>query len=400
MKTIVQEKVAQAVDILKEKKVDLWLTFVRETVAGYDPVLPMIFGQQTLTWESALLISATGETICILGNLDQTLAEDTGAYQTIIGYDQSIRPALLETVERLDPKSIAINQSKDDVYADGLHHGMYLKLLELLAGTPYEERLMSAGDIIATLRGRKSAAEIELLKRSIATAEEIYHETFIDLTVGQSETEIAQMMLKKVADRGLTTAWAENSCPGVNVGPDSTLGHASPKDLRVEPGMIVHFDFGVREHGYCSDIQRMVYFLDAGETQAPEPVRRAFDTVIKGLTAAVASMKPGITGQEVDAIARKVITDAGYPEFKHATGHQVGLETHDGGTVLGPAWERYGNTPFGQLEANQVYAVEPTLFLEGYGVIGVEEDVLVTEKGGVFLSNLQTELILKPFAGK
>ena len=397
MKTIVQEKVSQAVKILREKDIDLWLTFVRETVAGYDPVLPMIFGKQTLTWESALLISATGETICVLGNLDKTLAEDTGVYETVIGYDQSIRPALMEVIERLDPKTIAINQSKDDVYADGLHHGMYLKLLDFFNGTPYAEHLVSAGEVIATLRGRKSPAEIELLKQSIATAEEIYAETFKQLSIGQSEAEIAQAMRDNVAERGLTTAWAENSCPGVNVGPESVLGHASPKDLRVEPGMIVHFDFGVRENGYCSDIQRMVYFLNDGETQAPEPVQQAFDTIIKGLTAAVKAMKPGITGQEVDAIARKVITDAGYPEFKHATGHQVGLETHDGGTILGPMWERYGSTPLGKLEANQVFAVEPTLFLEGYGVLGVEEDVLVTADGGVFLSNLQTKLILKPY---
>ena len=78
--SIIQEKVKQAVSVLREKKIDLWITFVRETSAGFDPVLPMIFGKQTLTWESALMVSSTGETICILGNLDKTLAKDTGAY--------------------------------------------------------------------------------------------------------------------------------------------------------------------------------------------------------------------------------------------------------------------------------------------------------------------------------
>ena len=395
MKTIVQEKAAQAAVILKEKNIDLWLTLVRETVAGYDPVLPMIFGQQTLTWESALIISASGETICILGNLDKTLADDTGAYQTVIGYDQSIRPALVETLQRIDPQTIAINQSKDDVYADGLHHGMYLKLLDYLEGTPYGDRLVSSEEVIATLRGRKSPAEIERLKQSVATAEDIYANTFSQLAQGQSEAEIARIMLDDTANRGLTTAWAESSCPCVNVGPESVPGHASPKAFRIEPGTIVHFDFGVRENQYCSDIQRMVYFLNEGETEAPPAVQRAFDTIVRALKTAVAAMKPGVSGIEIDTIAREIIVDAGYPEFKHATGHQVGLETHDGGTVLGPAWERYGQTPFGKLEINQVFAVEPTLFLEGYGVFGVEEDVLVTEDGGVFLSNLQDKLILK-----
>lgn len=393
--SIVQEKVQQAKSLLKEKKIDLWMTFVRETSAGYDPVLPMIFGKQTLTWDSALMITASGESICILGNLDKTLAEDTGAYDTVIGYDKSIREALLETIRRIDPQTIAINISKDDVFADGLHHGMYLRLVEFLAGTPYAERLVSAAELIGALRGRKSQAEIERLRRSAATAEAIYDTTITEMGLGMSEVEVAQMMLNDVAQRGLTTAWAENSCPCVNVGAESALGHASPKDLRIQKGMIVHFDFGVRENDYCSDLQRVVYFLRDGETSAPEAVQHGFSTVVRALEAAVAAMKPGITGEEVDAIARRMVVEAGYPEFKHATGHQLGLETHDGGTVLGPAWERYGSTPFGRLEAGQVFAVEPSLIVPGYGIIGIEEDVLVTEQGAVYLSTPQKEIILR-----
>ncbi|NSW53410.1 MAG: aminopeptidase P family protein [Anaerolineae bacterium] len=392
--TIVQEKVAQAVEILREKGVDVWLTFVRETSAGYDPVLPMIFGSQTLTWESVLMVTAGGETIAITGNLDKTLADDTGAYGTILGYDQSIQPVLLETLRRLDPRTIAINISRDDVFADGLHHGMYLKLLDFLAGTPYAERLVSAGEVIAALRGRKSAAELTRLRQSVATAEAIYDVVFAEMKPGMSEAQIAQIMLAEVAQRGLTTAWAEQSCPGVNAGYAGVVGHASPKDNRAQRGQVIHFDFGVRENEYCSDIQRVVYLLREGETEAPAAVQRAFDTIRIALNAAAAAMKPGITGQGVDAIARRIVVEAGYPEFMHATGHQVGLETHDGGTVLGPAWERYGQTPFGRLEAGQVYAVEPTLVLEGYGIIGLEEDVVVTENGAEFLSHPQQALIL------
>lgn len=393
--TIVQEKVLQAVEVLREKQVDLWLTFMRETSAGYDPVLPMIFGKQTLTWESALMISAAGDTIAITGNLDRTLAEDTGAYDTVLGYDQSIQPVLLETLQRLDPQSIAVNVSKDDVFADGLHAGMYQKLLDFLAGTPYVDRLISAGEVIASLRGRKSVAEIERLRKSVATAEEIYDVVFAEMKIGMSEIEVADIMLAEVAQRGLTTAWAEHSCPGVNAGYAGVVGHASPKDNRVQPGQVVHFDFGVRENEYCSDIQRLVYFCRDGETEAPGAVQHAFATIRRALEAAVAAMKPGITGEEVDTIARTIVMEAGYPEFKHATGHQVGLETHDGGTVLGPAWERYGQTPFGRLDVGQVYAVEPTLVLEGYGIIGLEEDVLVTENGAVYLSHPQKEIILR-----
>jgi len=124
-------------------------------------------------------------------------------------------------------------------------------------------------------------------------------------------------------------------------------------------------------------------------------VQDGIATIVKALQAAVDAMKPGITGQEIDEIARTIVVEAGFEEFKHATGHQVGLETHDGGTVLGPPWERYGSTPLGKLEAGQVYAVEPSLYLKGYGIIGIEEDVLVTEKGTVYLSNPQKKVILR-----
>jgi Xaa-Pro aminopeptidase len=157
---------------------------------------------------------------------------------------------------------------------------------------------------------------------------------------------------------------------------------------------LLHFDFGVKQEGYCSDIQRMGYVLRPGEETPPEPVQHGFQTILKAIDAAVEALKPGVKGLKVDDAARSVVTDAGYEAYKYATGHQLGRVAHDGGTLLGPTWERYGDTPRQVVEAGHVYTIEPGLMVEGYGYIGLEEDVLVTEQGVEYLADPQRVLIL------
>jgi Xaa-Pro aminopeptidase len=395
MNPIVIEKTQQAIDLLKEKDIDLWLTFVRETSAGGDPILPLIYGDSDLTWQSALIFTQTGESIAIVGRFELETALNVGAYAKVLPYDESIRPVLLEELERLAPKQIAINYSESDVLADGLSHGMYLNLLALLEGTPFSERLISAEHLVSSLRGHKSALEIQRIRKAIASTGEIYAKTFENIKPGMTEIEVAEMMQAEVVQRGLGFAWPRSNNPAVNSGPDSPVGHNAPTEIQIERGHLLHFDFGVREDDYCSDIQRMVYFLKPGEIQAPEVVQKAFDTEVMAIQAAFDAIHPGVQGVEIDAIARQVLTDAGYPEFMHATGHQVGRLAHDGGAILGPAWDRYGETPFFPLEIGQVYTIEPSLMVPGYGIIGLEEDIVVTAEGAEWLATPQKELILK-----
>ena len=394
MPTLIQEKVTQAIAILNELEIDCWLTFARESAAGIDPVLPLIYGHH-VTWQSAFLLFRSGERIAILGRYDADNARNSGAYDEVIGYDEGVSAPLLAALERLKPRQIALNFSANDAHADGLGHGLYLQLMAYFAGTPYAERVISAEPIVTRLRGRKTPVEIERIRAAIATTFELYNRTYEFADAGMSERAIGAYMHAQMDALGLETSWERESCPAVNAGPDTPIGHLGPGDMRVQTGQLLHFDFGLRQEEYCSDIQRVMYFLADGERQPPAPVQRAFETVTRAIQAAVDFMRPGVLGYEVDAVARRVITDAGYPEFRYATGHQVGRSAHDGGGVLAPLWERYGDTPKMALEAGQVYAVEPGLFVEGYGYMGIEENVLVTENGAIFLGEPQRELVVK-----
>jgi Xaa-Pro aminopeptidase len=94
----------------------------------------------------------------------------------------------------------------------------------------------------------------------------------------------------------------------------------------------------------------------------------------------------------VDQAAREALTQAGYPEFKHAFGHQVGRTTHDGATLLGPHWEKYGASVDGVIETGNVFAIELGVYVPERGYIGCEENVLVTPEGAEYLSGPQSEL--------
>lgn len=394
MTTLVQEKIQQAAQILAEQGVDVWLTFVRETASGGDPVLPLIYGHD-LTWQTALIIGRTGERIAILGRFEEETASRTGAYTTIIPYDEGVSAHLRATLDRLDPQQIALNYSPNDVLADGLSHGMFQVLQGYLEGSPYAGRLVSAEKIIAALRGRKTPVEVERIRTAIHTTQGIFDRTFDWVQPGRSEREVSAYMQAQLEAEGVAPGWELEHCPTVNAGPDSPVGHVGPSGLKIQPGQLLRIDFGVKQDEYCSDLQRVVYFLAAGETQPPEPVRRAFDTVRGAIQAAVAAMRPGVLGLEVDAVARSFVTGAGYPEYKYGTGHQLGRLAHDGAGMLGPTWERYGETPNYPLEVGQVYTLEPGVNVPGFGYLGLEENVLVTQDGVEFLSTPQEQLIIK-----
>ena len=392
--TLIQEKANQALEILKEQNTDLWLTFVRETSGVRDPALDLLIGPNDFTWPTALILTRKGKKVAILGNLEKDALQRLGVINEIIGYDKSIRDLLRETIARLDPRQIAVNTSRNNVHADGLTHAMHGILLEYLAGTPYTDRLVSAEQVISALRGRKTPTEQARIRRAVEITDEIYQKTFDFIRVGMSEIEVGEYMHKLANEYGVGLAWPAENCPAVNSGPNSPVGHNGPTDIKVERGHLLHFDFGVKYEEYCSDIQRVAYVLRQGETEAPLEVQRGFITIRTAIEKSREAMKPGVTGNSIDVISREIVTDSGYPEYPHALGHQLGRVAHDGGALLGPLWEKYGDSPNQKLEMGQIYTIEPSLAVPGYGMMGLEEDVVMTETGAEYFTKPQTEIVL------
>jgi len=390
---LINEKVDQAVEILKEYETDCWITFVRESGMMRDPMMDYLC-HADMTWHSAFIITRTGETHAIVGQMEKRTIEEMGVYKKVTGYVEGIKKDLLDTLKALDPSSIAINFSENSEVCDGLTHGMYLALRGMLAEIGFEDRLISGEKITSSLKARKTPTEVGRMQKAIEHTLDIFSLVKDYIEPGRTEKEIAAFMAGEADSRGLAFGWDPAHCPAVFTGPDTAGAHYQPTDRRVERGHILNMDFGVKVEDYTSDLQRTFYILEEGEEEAPAEVKRGFDTIVTSIEMARKAIKPGVQGVAIDKIAREYIVSQGYEEYPHGLGHQVGRFAHDGTALLGPAWEKYANKPFEPIEEGMVFTIEPRLTVPGRGVATVEEMVLVTQEGAEFLASPQKELIL------
>jgi Xaa-Pro aminopeptidase len=392
---LLREKVTQAIALLREFNIDCWITFVRETAINGDPTLDFLVGSD-LTWQSAIILTSSGQTCAIVGQYDKKMVEETGAYQEVLGYVEGINNHFLATMREIAPRTIAVNYSQDSEICDGLTHGMYLNLVGLLREIGMESRLVSAEVMISALRQRKTSTEIEHLRGAVAITENIFRLVAGYIAPGMTEQQVAEFMRKEVETRKVGLAWDAATCPAVFTGPDTAGAHYTPTGRVIEPGHVLNMDFGIRFRDYVSDLQRTFYMMGSGDMDVPTDVQKGFDTIRTSIESARNAMKPGVQGLAIDAIARETIVHAGYKEFPHALGHQVGRYAHDGTALLGPAWEKYGGKPFQKLEEGMVFTLEPRLTVEGRGIVTIEEMVVITPSGAEYLSTPQETLLLVP----
>ncbi len=228
-----------------------------------------------------------------------------------------------------------------------------------------EVSLVETADLLERMRGTKDQGEIELLTRAIEITDQAIEQVQPSVKPGVTEGEVA-WELEKAMREGGAEAMAFDIIVGT--GPNGAMAHHRADGTVIREGDAVVIDMGAQYEGYCADLTRTVLVGEPDET-----FWKVYNTVLEAQLAAEEQITAGMTGTEADAIARDVISDAGFEEnFGHSLGHGVGLAVHEY-PVLGTKSEDV-------LEDGMVFTVEPGIYLSGWGGVRIE-DVVVLENG-------------------
>ena len=232
---------------------------------------------------------------------------------------------------------------------------------------PSRLKLVPQDGLIESLRVIKEPEEIELITKAVEITDNALEYIEDRIHIGMSEKEVAWEIEKFLRENGSEPIPFDII---VASGPNSALPHAKPSSRTIQPGEPVIIDIGARVGGYSSDLSRTICLGTADDT-----FNKVYDTVLKAQLAAIAAIKKGMTGGEIDDVARMAIKQAGYGEaFGHGLGHGIGLAPHEQ-PRLGP------NSP-DKLAAGMVFTIEPGIYLTGWGGVRIE-DVVVMEEGKI-----------------
>lgn len=231
-----------------------------------------------------------------------------------------------------------------------------------------------AGEVVGPLRAVKNAAEVASLRRAGAAVDGVAAELQAGRIplVGRTEAEISADLSRRILEAGHYVV----NFAIVAVGANAASPHHDASERVVQAGEVVLCDFGGTMHdadgvGYCSDITRCVV---AGGGPAPSDVVEAYAVLHEAQQAAVAAAVVGTPCAEVDATARRIISDAGYGDrFIHRTGHGIGVEEHEDPYIVA------GNdTP---LAAGHAFSIEPGIYVPGRFGLRLEDIVVASDSG-------------------
>ena len=232
--------------------------------------------------------------------------------------------------------------------------------------------------MIGDLRAVKDQSEIDTMCAAQAITDQAFTEICGFIRPGVTEKQIAAELEYYMRKLGADGVAFETICAS---GPNGSMPHAVPSDRVVQKGEFVTMDYGAKLDGYCSDMTRTV-----AVGQVTEEMEKVYNTVLEAHLASMAAVRAGVTGRDMDKIARDIIYKAGYEGcFGHSLGHSVGLDIHER-----PMFSPRSSEIF---KAGDIATIEPGIYLEGRFGVRIENMVLVKENGFENLTASKRELI-------
>ena len=226
--------------------------------------------------------------------------------------------------------------------------------------------LTPAQKLLDSLRASKDEGELALMRRAQEITDESFRAILNFIRPGMTEREIAARLVYELMSRGGDKVSFD---PIVAAGTNGSRPHAVPGDQVVDTGMFITMDFGCKVEGYCSDMTRTVAL--GHPTQEMEEV---YNAVLAAQKAGINAARAGVTGQEIDEAARRVLREAGYGDyFSHSFGHSLGVDIHES-----PNASSKETRP---MPAGAVISAEPGVYLPGRFGVRIE-DVLILKEGG------------------
>jgi len=359
---MIKQRLARLREIIRQEGLDaLLVTYPanRRYLSGFKPDDGQ-WGESS----GALLISPH-QALLLTDFRYQKSAQEQARYYTVRIYKKGLVPELAGLLAGSGIKRLGVEA-----------RGLLLSLHQALAAELKGIDLVPTQGLVSRLRQIKDQREVEAMSRSLALMESVLEQVLDGEIAGRSERELALAITRTVEDAGAEGVAFE---PIVASGPQGAEPHAVPGRRIIQAGEPVIFDVGARLQGYCSDLSRTV--VAGGKNAADQRFREIYQVVRRAQERAIQGIRPGMTGAQADALAREVIEEAGYgPNFGHALGHGVGLETHEA-PGLGPHSQQV-------LEAGMVFTIEPGIYLSGWGGIRLEQMVELTGQGCRLLNRL------------
>ncbi|HEY7010325.1 MAG TPA: aminopeptidase P family protein [Jatrophihabitantaceae bacterium] len=237
---------------------------------------------------------------------------------------------------------------------------------------------VSMTEALPMLRAVKDADELARLAAAAEAADAAYYDLLEIEFAGRTETELGAELADLLRKHG----HSQVDFTVVGSGPNGANPHHEIGPRVIENGDMVVLDFGGLKAGYGSDTTRTVHVGEPSEEE-----RKVHDIVRAAQQAGFEAVRPGVACQDIDRVARAVITDAGYGEFFiHRTGHGIGLTTHE------PPYMVEGETH--PLVPGMCFSIEPGIYLPGRFGVRIEDIVTVTEDGGRRLNRTPHEMAI------